>query len=202
MLARDPPLNMTSTTTPEPGRPERREFVRVALMLGLGVLAAGAGAYNLAVRLPTPPKPGPLPLMPLDQAGQGAFKALSKVGAWLAVEVTLARRDGHRLVTRAQTIYLRRVKEGDGEDCFAALSPVCPHAGCGVDLIRGKDEPDRFRCACHNASFSSDGEVTGGPSPRGMDPLKLSIGAHEGGRWLMVEWRDYLPGSAERTERA
>ncbi|MCC6573080.1 MAG: Rieske (2Fe-2S) protein [Planctomycetes bacterium] len=187
MTSPDHPLSLA--------QPERREFVRVAMMLGLGCVGIGAGVYTIASRLPASVQAGVLPLLPLEEALK------RKVGSWVNLAVTVARRDGYKLVTREQHLYFKRAKEGQTEDCFAALSSICPHAGCGVDLLHGKDEPDRFRCACHNAKFTGEGAVESGPAPRAMDGLKLSVGDHEGKRWLMVEWKDFLPGSAEKKER-
>jgi len=44
-----------------------------------------------------------------------------------------------------------------GEDQFAALSLICPHAGGTVQWTGSG-----FRCPVHGARFSSDGEWTGG----------------------------------------
>lgn len=60
------------------------------------------------------------------------------------------------------------VRHGDG---VVALSAVCPHLGCSIDAL-----PDgSFGCPCHTSTFAADGAKTGGPSPRGMDPLATRI---------------------------
>lgn len=48
---------------------------------------------------------------------------------------------------------------------FKGFSPVCPHQGCTVSLIRNGS----IVCACHTSLFSiSDGEPTSGPAKRGL----------------------------------
>ena len=59
----------------------------------------------------------------------------------------------------------------NGQD-FIVMSNVCTHLGCRVRWIQ---ENDGFFCPCHNASFSRDGEVTGGPPPRPLDRLENKV---------------------------
>ena len=58
-----------------------------------------------------------------------------------------------------------------------AFSPQCPHLGC---IYHWEDEPAgvkgseadpqaAFVCPCHHSTFSTEGKVTGGPAPRGLD---------------------------------
>lgn len=59
----------------------------------------------------------------------------------------------------------------NGQD-FIVMSNVCTHLGCRVRWI---EEQDGFFCPCHNATFSKDGEVTGGPPPRPLDRLENKV---------------------------
>lgn len=61
------------------------------------------------------------------------------------------------------------VKRSSGQ--VDAYTTICPHLGCSVDF-NGRD---KFSCPCHTSAFSLDGKVTGGPAPRGMDPLQVKI---------------------------
>ena len=64
-------------------------------------------------------------------------------------------------------------------EAVTAFSPKCPHLGCGV---RWSGEADSFECPCHDSTFTRDGKVEGGPSPRGLDRHETRI---EGDRlWL------------------
>ncbi|HTJ43948.1 MAG TPA: Rieske 2Fe-2S domain-containing protein [Kofleriaceae bacterium] len=72
-----------------------------------------------------------------------------------------------------------------------AWSAVCPHLGCSI----GYDAGDKkFRCPCHDSSFSLAGERLGGPTERGMDPLPWDV---KDGR-LRITWVRYKVGGSTR----
>ncbi len=54
---------------------------------------------------------------------------------------------------------------------FYAISAICTHLGC----IVAQDPNGGFRCPCHGSVFAADGAVRGGPAPRGLDWLALSL---------------------------
>jgi cytochrome b6-f complex iron-sulfur subunit len=58
--------------------------------------------------------------------------------------------------------------------CYA-LSAVCTHLGCVIQ--QGKDAGGRpgFLCPCHGSAFDLTGKVAGGPAPRPLDRLALSL---------------------------
>lgn len=180
--------------------PSKREFVRVVLLLGLGATCAGAGVFNLFSGTPDSGSTA-IPIAPMAEVlkEMGRFDALSKVNKPLALEISISRRDAWRVRTRSQRIYLRRVKEGNAADCFQALSPICPHAGCSVEVHSDKQS---FVCPCHEARFALDGACTDGPAPRGLDPLLLTVEVREGRPWLHVTWQDFVIGTEERRARA
>ncbi|MDD9932464.1 MAG: Rieske (2Fe-2S) protein [Myxococcales bacterium] len=53
-----------------------------------------------------------------------------------------------------------------------ALTAECPHLGCKVDYQR---EDKHFACPCHESKFTPEGDVRGGPAPRGLDPLDTRV---------------------------
>lgn len=54
---------------------------------------------------------------------------------------------------------------------FVAYSAVCPHAGCTVSSV----DAHVIICGCHNSQFSvTDGSVTAGPSPSGLQKIAVS----------------------------
>lgn len=69
--------------------------------------------------------------------------------------------------TTVGAVFLRRQGEA-----VRAFSTICPHLGCGIDFDGQKG---KFACPCHESWFSLDGEVTSGPSPRGMDELEVKV---------------------------
>lgn len=67
-----------------------------------------------------------------------------------------------------------------GEDGFRAVSSVCTHLGC----IAERSEDGRFHCPCHGSVFDEQGSVKGGPAPKGLVWLELSV-SPEG--WLVAD---------------
>ena len=56
---------------------------------------------------------------------------------------------------------------------LAAVSTVCPHLGC---IVARDAEEDTFLCPCHGSKFDRTGKVLGGPSPRGLIWIEISMG--------------------------
>jgi nitrite reductase/ring-hydroxylating ferredoxin subunit len=55
---------------------------------------------------------------------------------------------------------------------FKAFSAVCPHQGCLVSRVEGKE----ITCVCHGSAFSAaDGSVLSGPSPRGLIARTVTV---------------------------
>jgi cytochrome b6-f complex iron-sulfur subunit len=48
-----------------------------------------------------------------------------------------------------------------GEGRFGALSPICTHRGCTVDV-----QGARLVCPCHGSTYNREGEVLRGPAQR------------------------------------
>ena len=71
-----------------------------------------------------------------------------------------------------------------------ALSAVCPHLGCSIDAAAGGS----FGCPCHTSTFAPDGAKTGGPTPRGMDPMPTKI--DDG--FVAVSFQRFRIGTADR----
>ena len=67
--------------------------------------------------------------------------------------------------------------ENYGGQGIIALYWKCPHLGCTVPWAPSGD-PDgirHFHCPCHGSQFNRVGERTGGPTPRPMDYMELTI---------------------------
>jgi len=73
-------------------------------------------------------------------------------------------------ITRDQLLgSLWLVRKGDQ---VTALSAVCPHLGCSIDINADKQS---YACPCHVSKFSLAGDALSGPSPRAMDSLEVRI---------------------------
>jgi Rieske Fe-S protein len=176
----------------ESADPDRREFLRVCVVGGAAIVGAGIGAWSVMAPAHAASAPQTVPLAPVLR-----LTGLEK-GKPLALQVTLSRRDGWRLRTRGQHLFVVRTGDGETASDFKALSPVCPHKGCSVEA---NEKDSAFVCPCHDGKFNLDGGYKSGPAPRGLDPLVLSAGKHEGADWIFVNWQDFVIGTADRTPR-
>lgn len=127
----------------------RREFLAEPLKITLG--AAGLSVLCLTCdkeKKPVEPKPaGETVAIDLNDP---AYSDLSVPGGAVILEVPNI--EGPVLVIRID------------ENSVSALSAVCTHRGCTVNL----PEEGRILCPCHGSSFSLTGEVLSGPA---TDPL-------------------------------
>jgi Rieske Fe-S protein len=58
------------------------------------------------------------------------------------------------------------VRKSDNPNDLIIFNSRCTHLGCTVNW---KDDAQAFICPCHDAKFSKDGVVLGGPPPRPLD---------------------------------
>lgn len=58
-----------------------------------------------------------------------------------------------------------------GEKGFHAISSICTHLGC----VAERSADGKFLCPCHGSKFDVEGNVTGGPAPRGLVWVELSL---------------------------
>lgn len=77
-------------------------------------------------------------------------------------------RDGWAVTTVSKTAW---VMTGDGRD-FIAFDPKCTHLNCPYYW---DDKKQEFFCPCHNGRFDINGNVIGGPPPRPLDRLHVTI---------------------------
>jgi len=63
--------------------------------------------------------------------------------------------------------YLARTENG-----LLALRQKCTHLGCAAQW---NEDAQRFQCRCHGSEFDRLGDVIGGPAPRPLDVLPITI---------------------------
>jgi Rieske Fe-S protein len=77
----------------------------------------------------------------------------------------------------ADPVYVLAQASGD----FLAISPICTHRGCTVDV-----QGERLVCPCHGSTYDRAGKVLRGPAQRALtsypvtrrgDVLTISVGA-------------------------
>ena len=117
---------------------QRREFLAVCS-------SACAGLLMGCVSMVTHPVPVSGGRFRIDIA---AFPELAKADGALRVLPA-----GH-----ADPIYILATSEG-----FAAVSPICTHRGCTVDVSGA-----RLVCPCHGSTYDREGNVLKGPAERAL----------------------------------
>lgn len=134
----------------EKPRLDRRRFLGVCACAFAGPALASACA-SLAIRRVTPVN-GRLAL-PLLQ-----YPELTEAGGSLTVAP-----DG-----QDAPVFVFAV----GERRFVALSPICTHLGCTVEI-----QGDRLVCPCHGSTYDREGQVLRGPAERALHryPAILSV---------------------------
>ena len=144
------------------GLNRRQFFVR----LGLGSLAvAGAGTAVFAYQFLSPNvlyEPSPV-----VNAGKPA--------SYPPESVTLDPATG---------IFVVRETQG-----FYALSAVCTHLGCTVNIGAGGTG---FHCPCHGSQFDDNGSVVSGPAPKPLPSYAVSLSRD--GR-LVIDTSQQVPAS-------
>jgi Rieske Fe-S protein len=95
--------------------------------------------------------------------------------------------------TRQSNVRLGMVWLRKKGDTLVALTAECPHLGCKVGYDEGKKA---FGCPCHDSAFSIEGERTGGPAPRSMDPLEVRVAGDQ----VEVRFARFRAQTKERIE--
>jgi len=66
------------------------------------------------------------------------------------------------------SLWVFRDQEG-----FYAISTICTHLGC----LAARAEDGSFNCPCHGSKFAANGNVLGGPAPKGLNWLAMNVAA-------------------------
>ncbi len=79
--------------------------------------------------------------------------------------------NGWEKTTNSYGVFIYRKNEGE----TIAFSNICTHLSCRVNW---NEERQQYLCPCHDAQFTIEGAVAGGPPPRPMDryPTKVEDG--------------------------
>lgn len=156
-------------------RPDRRQFVRNAALGAVGSVLALAGAGFVGL------------LWPLKT---GAFGSELTVRA---EDVPPVNGDPYRNVQGK--FYLMHNSDG-----LLALYTKCPHLGCTVPWKGPADSPHAFQCPCHGSMYDFDGVRTGGPAPRPMDYMAVTVDEATGN--VMVDTGDIKQRAAYSPDQA
>ena len=166
----------------------RRRFLGFFTELLLTIIALAVAIPAVAYFL------GPLRRKPGQEGADATFLDVGPLsdmplGQWRLLSLEMVHEDGWKKTRVRHAIWVRR--EGETEQGITVLSSICPHLGCPINWQPDKSQ---FLCPCHGGIFNSDGQHTGGPPPRAMDPLEFEV---RGGR-LWVRWQDFKIGTPKR----
>ena len=138
---------------PAPGsglaRVTRRGFVRNAVLGAVGVVLAetAVGTYLLFKPNKTSPFGGKITVAAAQVPAAGADP----------------------LKVPAGKFWLVRTERG-----LIANYWKCVHLGCTVPWVAGEHQ---FHCPCHGSIYSPDGQYRGGPAPRSLDWMTVTVNA-------------------------
>jgi Rieske Fe-S protein len=126
---------------------DRRKFVELtAAMLVSAALPACASVATTRVT----PSNGAVRLRIRD------FPQLAQPGGYLKIQPEGAE----------TPLYI--LAQGDGE--YAALSPICTHLGCTVNI-----EGPQLVCPCHGSTYDRAGRVLRGPAERALEQFPVAV---------------------------
>jgi cytochrome b6-f complex iron-sulfur subunit len=147
---------------------DEREITRRNALLALGGGALAVGGLGAVVTLIRYMRPNVL-FEPATKFKVGSIADLA-VGGVLDIP--------------KRKLFVARNEEG----CFA-MSAVCTHLGCMVQHQAAVGAKEAFFCPCHGSRFDQEGAVVGGPAPRPLDRVLLTI---DGGE-LVVDVKETVP---------
>jgi Rieske Fe-S protein len=126
---------------------DRRRFIELSAGILAGTTLASCAAAT-AVRVT--PTAGEIRL------GLAEFPQLGRAGGFLKLQP-----DGS-----PTPIYVLALDGGE----FAALSPICTHLGCTVDV-----SGELLICPCHGSTYDQTGQVLRGPAERPLQRYPASV---------------------------
>jgi cytochrome b6-f complex iron-sulfur subunit len=156
-------------------RPDRRQFVRNAALGAVGSVLALLSAGTLAL------------VWPLKT---GAFGS----------ELTVRAEDVPPVNSPPYRNIQGKFYLVHNDDGLLALYTKCPHLGCTVPWKGPADSPNAFQCPCHGSMYDFDGVRTGGPAPRPMDLMRVSVDPATGN--VMVDTGDITQRAGYAPEQA
>jgi menaquinol-cytochrome c reductase iron-sulfur subunit len=140
----------------------RRDFAK-AVTAALGsimgaVIGLPAIGYLISPALKAPRSDAWVPLGPLDKF---------EIGKPTLVSFNRSKVNGWEKTVNSYGVFVLRKSDTE----MLILSNRCTHLSCRVNWNEAKQE---YLCPCHDATFSINGEVLGGPPPKPLDRYEQS----------------------------
>ena len=137
----------------------RRDFIKVTTGIVGGLIGVALGLPAIAYLLDPAFKSG----------GKEAWVPIGKladmeVGKPYPFSFTRVQVNGWERTSTSHAGFV--VRRSESPQDLIILNSRCTHLGCTVNW---KEEAQAFLCPCHDAKFSKQGVVLGGPPPRPLD---------------------------------
>ena len=134
------------------------------------ILAGGSTAAAVALAAcSSTPDTGAVPAnqAPTDATGSGTEPSSAATPTEVAKLADIPVGGGIAATLDGQPILLAQPTEGT----VVAFSAICTHKGCKVEPAATE-----FDCPCHQSRYDlATGEVLGGPAPRALDPVTVTV---------------------------
>lgn len=131
-------------------RPDRRQFLRNA---ALGAVGSALALFGAGVGL----------LLWPNKTGAFGSELTVRADDVPAINAPPFRSTGGHF-------YLAHTPDG-----LLAMWWKCPHLGCTVPWVGPPDSPHAYQCPCHGSMYNYFGERTGGPAPRPLDLMQVTL---------------------------
>lgn len=136
---------------------DRRDFVLVVMtafgaVVG-GVIGIPAISYLVSPATKVQSSEAWIPVGKLESYEIGVPKPFS---------FTRSKQNGWEKTVNSYGVYVLRTGENEAK----IISNVCTHLSCRV---KWAEDTQQFKCPCHDAAFTINGEVASGPPPRPLD---------------------------------
>ncbi len=135
----------------------RRDFIKLATLTVGGAIGTAIGIpsifYLVDPALEAGGKDAWIPLGPLENF---------EIGKPTLVTFVRTKVNGWEKTSNSYGVFVLRKSEEE----VTVISNRCTHLSCRVNW---NEEKQTYICPCHDATFSPEGEVLGGPPPRPLD---------------------------------
>lgn len=144
----------------------RRRFLS-RLSLGLSALAGAVVSVPILAYL----------LSPLLNPTRNVWRTVGRVDSFKIGEtVEVAFEEPSPVAWAGQTALTAAWLRRTDERTFTAFAVNCTHLGCPVNW---RAEAQLFLCPCHGGVYYADGQVAGGPPPRGLFQYQVRLQGDE-----------------------
>jgi nitrite reductase/ring-hydroxylating ferredoxin subunit len=124
----------------------RREFIKKS---ALGIAAGGAILSSIDIA---------------NLAAESAYGKITRLGNDIVVNLKDAKNSALQKVGGSIFLDDDNMLIRTSQTQFAAVSLICKHKGCTVELTGNK-----FVCPCHGSEYDINGKVTEGPAKKNLD---------------------------------